>query len=163
MNKIFNLKKYFLLIFLISIISLLGAVYIEFTLNQKPCKLCVYQRIPYIISIFICFLGFASQKKIIWLSFLTLLFVFSSILAGYHVGIENNIFSEFSGCTNSNINLIDKTDIIESLNNKIPSCKEVNFKIFGLSLATINLFISLLISLYSVKLLINEKNRSNYS
>jgi disulfide bond formation protein DsbB len=161
MNKIFNLKKYFLLIFLISIISLLGAVYIEFTLNQKPCKLCVYQRIPYIISIFICFLGFASQKKIIWLSFLTLLFVFSSILAGYHVGIENNIFSEFSGCTNSNINLIDKTDIIESLNNKIPSCKEVNFKIFGLSLATINLFISLLISLYSVKLLINEKNRSN--
>jgi len=161
MKKNFNLKRYFLLIFLISVISLLSAVYIEFTLNQKPCKLCVYQRIPYIISIFICFLGFASQKKFIWLSFLTLLFIFSSILAGYHVGIENNIFSEFSGCTNSNINLIDKTDIIESLNNKIPSCKEVNFKIFGLSLATINLFISLLISLYSVKLLINEKNRSN--
>ena len=161
MKKNFNLKRYFLLIFLISVISLLSAVYIEFALNQKPCKLCIYQRIPYIISIFICFLGFASQKKNVWLSFLTLIFIFSSVLAGYHVGIENNIFSEFSGCTNSNINLIDKTDIIESLNNKIPSCKEVNFKIFGLSLATINLFISIFISLYNVKLLINEKNRSN--
>jgi disulfide bond formation protein DsbB len=161
MKKNFNLKKYFLLIFLICVISLLSVVYIEFSLNQKPCKLCIYQRIPYIISIFICFLGFASQKKIVWLSFLTLIFIFSSVLAGYHVGIENNIFSEFSGCTNANINLIDKTDIIESLNNKMPSCKEVNFKIFGLSLATINLFISIFISLYNVKLLINEKNRYN--
>ena len=161
MKKNFNLKRYFLLIFLISVISLLSAVYIEFALNQKPCKLCIYQRIPYIISIFICFLGFASQKKIVWLSFLTLVFIFSSVLAGYHVGIENNIFSEFSGCTNSNINLIDKTDIIKSLNKKIPSCKEVNFMIFGLSLAAINLFISIFISLYNVKLLINEKNKSN--
>ena len=161
MKKNFNLKKYFLLIFLICVISLLSVVYIEFSLNQKPCKLCIYQRIPYIISIFICFLGFASQKKIVWLSFLTLIFIFSSVLAGYHVGIENNIFSEFSGCTDSNINLIDKTDIIKSLNNKMPSCKEVNFKIFGLSLATINLFISIFISLYNVKLLINEKNRYN--
>ncbi len=161
MNKNFSLKKYFLLIFFISVFSLLSAIYIEFVLNQKPCKLCIYQRIPYIVAIFICFLGFASQKKIIWLFFLTLVFISSSFLSGYHVGIENNIFSEFSGCSNENINLIDKTDIIKSLNDILPSCKEVNFKIFGLSLATINLFISILISLYTLKLLINEKNRSN--
>ena len=161
MRKIFSLKKYFLLIFFISVVSLLSAIYIEFVLNQKPCILCIYQRIPYIVAIFICFLGFASQKKIIWLSFLTLTFISSSILSGYHVGIENNIFSEFFGCSNTNINLIDKTDIIKSLNDSLPSCKEINFKIFGLSLATINLFISILISLYTVKLLINEKNRSN--
>ena len=161
MKKKFDVKKYFLLIFLISAISLLSAIYIEFVLNQKPCKLCVYQRVPYIISIFICFLGYTSQKKIIWLFFLTLVFISSSILAGYHVGIENKIFSEFSGCSSSNINLIDKIDIIQSLNNKIPSCKDVNFKILGLSLATINLFISIFISLYTFRLLINEKNRSS--
>ncbi len=161
MKKKFDFKKYFFLIFLISTISLLSAVYIEFILNQEPCKLCIYQRVPYIISIFVCFLGFVSQKKIIWLYFLTLAFIFSSILSGYHVGIENNIFSEFSGCTNSNINLIDKTQIIDSLNKSMPSCKEINFRIFGLSLATINLFISLFISLYTIKLLLNEKNRPN--
>ena len=155
------LKKYFLLIFCISIFSLLSVIYIEFVLNQKPCKLCVYQRIPYIVAIFICFLGFTSQKKVNWLFFLTLVFISSSFLSGYHVGIENGIFSEFSGCSNTNINLIDKTDIIKSLNENLPSCKEINFKIFGFSLATINLFISILISLYTIKLLINEKNRSN--
>ncbi len=156
-----SLKKYFLLIFCISVLSLLSVIYIEFILNQKPCKLCIYQRIPYIIAIFICFLGFASQKKIVWLYFLSLIFISSSFLSGYHVGIENNIFNEFSGCSNININLIDKAEIIKSLNNNMPSCKEINFKIFGFSLATINLFISILISIYTIRLLINEKNRSN--
>ena len=88
-------------------------------------------------------------------------FIYSLFLSGYNFGIENNIFNEFSGCSNLNINLIDKTDILKSLNSNMPSCKEVNFKIFGFSLATINLFISILISLYTVKLFINEKNRSN--
>ena len=161
MSQNLSLKKYFLLIFCISIFSLLSAIYIEFVLDQKPCKLCVYQRIPYIIAIFICFLGFGSQKKVIWLYFLTIIFFSSSILSGYHVGIENNIFSEFSGCSNTNIDLIDKTEIIKSLNNNLPNCKEVNFRLFGFSLATINLFISILICLYTTKLLINEKNRSN--
>jgi len=161
MSRIFSLKKYFLLIFFISVFSLLSVTYIEFVLNEKPCKLCIYQRIPYVIAIFVCFLGFASQKKIKWLFFLALTFISSLFLSGYHFGIENNIFNEFSGCSNLNINLIDKTDILKSLNNNIPSCKEVNFKIFGFSLATINLFISILISLYTIKLLINEKNRSN--
>ena len=161
MGQNFNLKNHFLLIFSISIFSLLGAIYIEFVLDEKPCKLCVYQRVPYIIAIFICFLGFAAQKKTSWLFFLSIIFISSSFLSGYHVGIENNIFTEYSGCSNTNINLIDKTEIIKSLTDSLPSCKEVNFRLFGLSLATINLFVSILITLYSVKLLINEKNRSN--
>ena len=161
MGQNFNLKNYFLLIFCISIFSLLSAIYIEFVLDEKPCKLCVYQRVPYIIAIFICFLGFAAQKKTNWLFFLSIIFIFSSFLAGYHVGIENNIFDEYSGCSNANIDLIDKTEIIKSLNASSPSCKDVNFRLFGLSLATINLFISILISLYTLILLINEKNRSN--
>ena len=161
MGQNFNLKNYFLLIFCISIFSLLSAIYIEFVLDQKPCKLCIYQRVPYIIAIFICFLGFAVHKKTNWLFFLSIIFISSSFLAGYHVGIENNIFAEYSGCSNANIDLIDKTEIIKSLNASSPSCKDVNFRLFGLSLATINLFISILISLYTLRLLINEKNRSN--
>ena len=160
MIKNLNLKNFFLLIFLVSIFALLSAIYIEFVLNQKPCKLCIYQRIPYVVAIFISFLGIFSKNKFTWLLLIFLIFVLSSFISGYHFGIENNIFEEFSGCTNSNINLLDKSKILESLNKNLPSCKEVNFKIFGLSLATINLFISLIISLYTFKLLINEKNRS---
>ena len=160
MIKNLNLKHYFLLIFLVSVFSLFSAIYIEFILDQKPCKLCIYQRIPYVFAIFISFLGISSKNKYTWLFLIFLIFVLSSLISGYHFGIENNIFEEFSGCTNSNINLLDKSKILETLNKNLPSCKEVNFKMFGLSLATINLFISLIISLYTFKLLINEKNRS---
>ena len=160
MDLNFSLKKYFLFIFFISIFSLLSAVYIEFVLDQKPCKLCIYQRIPYVLAIFISFLGFSSKNKYMWLLLIFLIFVFSSLISGYHFGIENNIFKEFSGCTNQSIDLLDKSKILESLNKNVPNCKEVNFKIFGFSLATINLFISAIISLYTLKLLIYEKNRS---
>ena len=115
MIKIFNLKNFFLSIFLISIFSLLSAVYIEFVLDQKPCKLCIYQRIPYVLAIFISFLGFSSKNKYMWLLLIFLIFVFN-LISGYHFGIENNIFKEFSGCTNQSIDLLDKSKILESLN-----------------------------------------------
>ena len=159
MGQNFNLKNYFLLIFCISIFSLLSAIFIEFVLDEKPCKLCIYQRIPYIIAIFICFLGFAVQKKTSWLFFLSIIFISSSFLSGYHVGIENNIFTEYSGCSNTNINLIDKTEIIKSLNDSLPSCKEVNFRLFGLSLATINFILSIALTVITIKYFYNEKNR----
>ena len=80
-------------------------------------------------------------------------------LSGYHLGIENSIFIEFAGCTNKNLNTIDKAELLQSLNNFLPNCKDVNFTLIGLSLATINLFISLIISITGILVIKNEKNR----
>ena len=80
-------------------------------------------------------------------------------MSGYHVGIENSIFSEFSGCTNNSLDITDKSKILESLSQNMPSCKEINFKIFGLSLATINFMISLTIGIIGIKIINYEKNR----
>ena len=159
MEKILTIKKFYLLIFLISIISLLGAVFIENVLEQSPCRLCLYQRIPYLISIFICFFGFNYYKNFLWIYLLLILFIISTILAGYHVGIENSIFEEFSGCTNNNTSITDKLDLLNSLKKTMPSCKDVDFKLFGLSLATINLIISLIISAISITIIKYEKNK----
>ena len=159
MEKILTIKKFYLLIFLISIISLLGAVFIENVLEQSPCRLCLYQRIPYLISIFICFFGFNYYKNFLWMYLLIILFIISAILAGYHVGIENSIFEEFSGCTSENINITNKLDLLNNLKKTMPSCKNVDFKLFGLSLATINLIISLIISAISITLIKYEKNK----
>ena len=159
MEKILTIKKFYLLIFLISTISLLGAVFIENVLEQSPCRLCLYQRIPYLISIFICFFGFNYYKNFLWMYLLLILFIISAILAGYHVGIENSIFEEFSGCTSENINITDKLDLLNTLKKTMPSCKNVDFKLFGLSLATINLIISLIISAISITLIKYEKNK----
>ena len=159
MEKILTIKKFYLLIFLISTISLLGAVFIENVLEQSPCRLCLYQRIPYLISIFICFFGFNYYKNFLWMYLLLILFMISAILSGYHVGIENSIFEEFSGCTSENINITNKLDLLNNLKKTMPSCKNVDFKLFGLSLATINLIISLIISAISLTLIKYEKNK----
>ena len=160
MKILLNIKKIYFLIFIISIFSILSAVYIEFILEVKPCTLCIYQRIPYLISVFICFLGYYNNKRpFFWLYLLLLTFLISIVLSGYHVGIENNIFKEFSGCTNNNIDLVDKDELLKSLSYSRPNCKNINFKILGLSLAAINLIISSLISVLMLMIIKYEKNR----
>ena len=159
MNKILNVKNFYIIIFLLSIFSLSSAIYIEYALSINPCMLCLYQRIPYIVAIFLCLFGYSNLKKTLWIYLLTFNFLLSLILSGYHVGIENNIFPEFSGCTANNLNIIDKEELIKSLGENLPNCKDVNFTLIGLSLATINLFISLIISITGILVIKNEKNR----
>ena len=142
-----------------SILSLITAIYIEHIIEIKPCKLCIYQRFPYLVAIFISFLGYYFPNNILWVKLLTLIFVISFVISGYHVGIENEFFKEFSGCTNKNINLLDKSEILNSLQNEVISCKNVSFKILGMSLATINMIISSLFVIIYLKIIKNEKNK----
>ena len=159
MNKIFEIKNFYIIIFIVSLLSLLIALYIEFFLGYQPCKLCIYQRIPYLIAIFLTFLGINYSKNLIWLYALLLIFFLSFLLSGYHLGIEQEIFKEFSGCTGNSINIIDKNELLKLLNSEVNTCKNVDFKIFGLSLATINFLLSFIIFILILKVIKNEKNK----
>lgn len=159
MNKLLKLKNVYLLISAISIFTLLSAVYIEYILGVKPCILCLYQRVPYIIAIFLCFFGYYNLKNKLWIYLLVITFLISAILSGYHVGIENNVFNEFSGCTSNNSNIVNKDELLKALKETQPNCKDVTFKLLGFSLATINLFLSIIIIILSIKIIKNEKNR----
>ena len=87
---------------------------------------------------------------------------FSSVaLSGYHLGIEHNIFNEFSGCTNESLKTTDKIKLLESLNQYLPDCKDVNFRVFGFSLATINFIISIALAIIIIKYFRDEKNVKN--
>ncbi len=159
MSSIFEIKRFYTIIFFISLISLLIALYIEFFLGYKPCKLCIYQRIPYLISIFITFLGLNYSKNLFWLYALLLTFFSNVLVSGYHFGIEQEIFNEFSGCVGNSLNIIDKNELLKLLNSEINSCKNVDFKFFGLSLATINFLLSFIIFILILKVIRNEKNK----
>ena len=158
MNIFLNRNNFYLFILIYSILAILFALYVENILQYKACKLCLYQRIPYILTIFISFLGYNYYKNEKILILIIIIFLISLIISGYHFGIENNIFKEFSSCSNKSIGILNKTELLESLDNKIVSCKEVNFKLFGISLAGINFLLSLLIIIYSLRTLIYEKN-----
>ena len=152
-------KKFYLIIFFVSLISIISALYIEYILQYEPCTLCIYQRIPYIFIIFISLIGFyySTSDKILIL--IIIIFILSAIISGYHFGIENSFFDELSSCTNNSLDLSDKKKLLESLNKNMPiSCKDATFKVLGLSLAAINTLLSILIVIISVRTLTYEKN-----
>ncbi len=159
MIKFFSTKNFYLTILLISIITIISAIYVEYIIGAKPCKLCLYQRFPYILSIFLSFFAYIFQNKRFWIYLIIFNFLISFFLSSYHVGIENNIFPEFSGCTVENLSVVDKELLLETLNDITPNCKDVTFTIIGLSLATINAIISLLIIVISITILKYEKNK----
>ena len=158
MNIFLNKKKFYLFILFYSIFAILFALYVEYVLGYKACKLCLYQRIPYIIAIFISFIGYNYFKNDKILILIIIIFLISFFISGYHYGIENNIFKEFSGCTTKSLDIVNKSEILKSLNNNLTSCKDVNFKFLGMSLAGINLLLSLFVVVYSIRILVYEKN-----
>ena len=158
MNIFLNKKSFYLFILFYSLFAIFFALYVEYILGYKACKLCLYQRVPYIIAIFISFIGYNYFKNDKILILIIVIFSVSFFISGYHYGIENNFFEEFSGCTAKSLGTTDKQEILKSLNDNITSCKDVNFKLFGISLAGINLLLSLLIVAYSIRTLIYEKN-----
>tara|TARA_B100001540_G_scaffold273688_1_gene258724 strand:+ start:280 stop:756 length:477 start_codon:yes stop_codon:yes gene_type:complete len=158
MNIFLNKKNFYLFILFYSLLAIFFALYIEHILGYKACKLCLYQRIPYIVAIFISFIGYNFFKNNKILIIIIIIFSISFLISGYHYGIENNIFEEFSGCAVNSLEIVDKTELLKSLNNNVTSCKDVNFKLFGISLAGINLLFSLLIVIYSLRIFFYEKN-----
>ena len=95
-----NRKNFYLIIFFISLISIISALYIEYIFQYQPCKLCIYQRLPYLAAIFVSFIGFNYSNNDKILIIIIMIFMVSAILSGYHFGIENSIFEELSSCTN---------------------------------------------------------------
>jgi disulfide bond formation protein DsbB len=111
-----------------------------------------------VAAIFISFIGYNYFKNDKILILIIMIFSISALISSYHYGIENNIFEEFSGCSNNSLNITNKTELLKSLNDNVQNCKDVNFKLFGVSLAGINFLSSLLITIYSLRTLVYEKN-----
>ena len=154
-----NRKNFYVIIFFISLISIICALYIEHVLKYQPCKLCIYQRLPYLAAIFVSLIGFnySNNDKILIVTIM--IFTLSTILSGYHFGIENSIFDELSACTNGSSDILNKSKLLESLNKNMPvNCKDATFKILGISLAAINTIFSILIVIFSIRTLTYEKN-----
>ena len=149
------------LIFLISVIALVSAFFIEYVLGHQPCNLCILERIPYILAIIIILLNFKfSHYEKFFILLLSIIFLAGAIISLYHLGIEQGFIQESLVCDlKSGSNLLSKEEILKQLQEKNVSCKDVTFKIFGLSLTSYNILISLLITVSTGKIYFNyEKN-----
>ena len=154
-NIIFNV------ILFISVLALVSAYFIEYILDYSACNLCLIERIPYFLVLIIILIGFFLNIFVKFiLIFLGFIFLCATFLSFYHFGIEQGFFEESLVCiANNETNILNKNDLLNELQNTKISCKNVEFKLFGLSLATINLIISLVLSVICFRLFINyDKN-----
>ena len=147
-------KRILNLILLFSIIAIITAFIIQYVLGHQPCNLCLIERIPYIFSIIIVSVClFYNKFEKITLIILSLTFFAATLLSFYHFGIEQGFIEESLVCDlNTPIDELTKEYLLNQLNKMPVSCKNVTFKIFGLSLATFNIFISLILSAITMKL-----------
>ena len=140
-----------------SILSLSIAYFIQYVLGHKPCNLCIIERIPYIAAIILISLIFILNRyqKIIS-SLILIFFIFGSVVSFYHFGIEQGFFSESLICELTNNNPLNKEELLNQLKKaEIVSCKDVTFRFLGLSLATINTIISIILSGIMIKVIKN--------
>ena len=149
-------------ILIFSIFALISAYFIEHVLGHQPCNLCLIERIPFMIVIIIitlCLFLKKFEKNL--LIILSLVFFSSTLISFYHFGIEQGFITESLVCDLSlENNVLTKEELLNQLKQLTISCKDVTFKILGLSLATINIFISLILSVITLKLFLNyEKNK----
>ena len=140
-----------------SILSLSIAYFIQYVLGHKPCNLCIIERIPYIAAIILISLIFILNRyqKIIS-SLIFIFFIFGVVVSFYHFGIEQGFFSESLVCDLGNSRPLNKEELLNQLKKtEIVSCKDVTFRFLGLSLATINTVISLILSGIIIKVIKN--------
>ena len=151
-------KKIYLSILIISILALISAYFIEYFLGYQPCNLCLLERIPYALSIIIILTNFKikfNDKHILLV--LIVIFVISALLSIYHLGIEQGLIEESFVCsTKDNLNL-NKEQLLQELQKMNISCKNVAFTIFGLSLTTYNILLSVIISATLIKIYAKQK------
>ena len=135
-------------------LSLIAAYTIEYGLGHKPCKLCVYQRVPYFLSI-VLVLNILLRNRYVKSSLflLALISLCGAILAFYHFGIEQSFFDESFLCESQSLsNNLTKEEILEQLKKNTISCRNVTFEVFRLSLASINTIFSFALLAIFIKL-----------
>jgi disulfide bond formation protein DsbB len=150
------------LILIFNIFALIAAYFIEYVLGHQPCNLCLIERIPFVVVIIVILIClFLTKFEKISLFILSLVFLLASLISLYHFGIEQGFITESLVCNlDTKIDALTKESVLNQLKQKTISCKDVTFKVFGLSLATINIFICLILSAITFKLFLNyEKNK----
>jgi disulfide bond formation protein DsbB len=152
-----KLETFIKIIFLVSLLSIISAYFIEYALGHQPCNLCLIERIPYVLAIVLIILNhiFTKNKRFIIL-LLILVFSFSLIISFYHFGIEQGIFEESAVCgLKDPSNILSKEELLKQLQVKNVSCKDVTFRIFGFSLTSLNIMISLILVIFLSKIFKN--------
>ena len=145
-------SEYFLII--ISFCILISTLLIEYVFDFPPCKLCIYQRIPYVLIIILGItLVFLGKKKEFLFVFI-LLQIVNFVIASFHSLVERGVVEYEMNCTSTGAD-IQTIEELRIFLEKVPitKCNEILFSIMGLSLANFNLIVSILLITWTCAIL----------
>ena len=138
-----------------------GALWFQYVEGLMPCSMCLWQRWPHIIIVLLAVIALFLRMPRLVLTAITITAATSVILAGYHAGVEWQLWSGPSGCTASLTNSSDLTSLTDSLlATPVVRCDEVAWSFLGLSMAGWNGLFSLDICLIALTSLVLEKKVS---
>jgi len=139
-----------LAIFALAFATIAGAWIFE-ALGYLPCDLCYLQRDPYYFGMPVALLTALAAKQFAsqgvargGLMLLAAIFAIGVGLAVYHSGVETKLWQGPTACTGTAINgPANAGDLLAQLDTvKVVRCDAVSLRVFGLSLANWNIFIS---------------------
>ncbi len=140
-------------LFVISFMSISSALVAEYFFNLQPCELCLKQRHPYyLILICLVFIFLLKNLNKIWLYIIIqLASAYGLYYSIWHVGVENEIFKGPAGCSAMLISSESAADLkAQILSKQVISCDEVIWSFFGISAASINTLVLLVIFIFNV-------------
>ena len=139
-------------LFVISFMSISSALVAEYFFNLQPCELCLKQRHPYyLILICLVFIFLLKNLNKIWLYIIIqLASVYGLYYSIWHVGVENEILKGPAGCSAMLTSSESASDLkAQILSKQVISCDEVIWSFFGISAASINTLVLLVIFIFN--------------
>ena len=146
------IRNWITLLFIISLISISSALVAEYFFNLQPCELCLKQRHPYyLILICLVFIYLLKNLNKIWLYFvIQFASVYGLFYSIWHVGVENKILKGPAGCSAMLTSSKSASDLkAQILSKQVISCDEVIWSFFGISAASINTLVLLVIFIFN--------------
>lgn len=121
--------------------ALLGGAYVsQYGFGLYPCEMCWWQRYPHFVAIPLALLGFAVKGARWPVGLAALAVLVSGLIGAFHAGVEYGWWEGFTRCAS----LVEKGDdpLAAILAAPVTRCDEVQWSLFGISLAGYNFLIS---------------------
>lgn len=132
-------------------LTLAAAFVSEYGYGLHPCEMCWWQRYPYMIAavFLLAMQAMGMRERRITLFILSVIFAANAFIAGYHVGVEQKWWAGITSCASTGtVGTID--DMLEALKNTtLVRCDEIQFSLFGISMAGYNGLIALSLALFT--------------
>ncbi len=133
-----------IIVFIFSLTAMSFAFILQYVYGYNPCKLCIYQRIPYYLILVLGIFYFFTKKyfKYVYLSLIVLI-IFELAISGYHSLTTFGII-EYTGCEAASLPT-DINKLKEELmsNSLISNCSDANLPYFGIPLSVYNFLFSI--------------------